>query len=387
MEACLIALLFIALLSATAFGQSSTASLGGTVMDASRAVLPGANITAVNESTGIETRVATNSSGVYNFASLQPGTYRVTAELSGFQRSTRTEVRLGAGAQLRLDFDMVVAGITTEVEVVSTVEHMVLESGSSTGTVVQHEMVVDLPLVANDAMDLLKIMGGVVGTTGASQSLAGVAAYNINITRDGISVSELRFNSGVVSPARINPDMVGEFKMIMSPVDAELGRGAGQVQITTRSGSNTFHGSGVWNIQNTALDAYDYNAKDVAPEFVAPLPWRNLNNYTLTASGPIIRNRTFFFVSWDQAISRGRESVVSTVLTPCARKGIYRWLDGTRNVNASTLPSVISGPAGSTPQRPVVDVHGDPLYAYQFPTGSQYGVFSGQLHTANLNYQ
>ena len=74
-------------------------------------------------------------------------------------------------------------------------------------------------------------------------------------------MNEVRYNSGIVSPIRVNQEMVGEFKMVLSPVDAEMGRGAGQVQILTKSGANAFHGSGVWNIQNTALDANEWYKK------------------------------------------------------------------------------------------------------------------------------
>ena len=389
MATCLFALLSLAFLSATAFGQSTAASLGGTVLDTSRAVLPGANITAVNQDTGVETKTTTNNSGVYNFPSIQPGTYRVTAETGGFQRSTRTEVRLGSGSQIRLDFELAVAGTTTEVEVTSTVEHMVLESGSSTGTVMQQETVAELPLVSNDAIELIHVMGGVVRSEDSATwadrvTFAGVTGNNINIARDGISVNEIRYNSGITSPARLNPEMVGEFKMILSPVDAEMGRGAGQIQMTTRSGTNAFHASGVWNIQNTALDAYDFDAKHVDPKAIIPMPWRNVNNYVLTASGPIIQNRTFFFVTWDHVISKGREDYNAPVLTDCARKGIYRWLSGTRGANALADPSVI---ASTTPRRPTVDLQGTPLLTYQFPEADALKPFSGLTHTAELRFQ
>ena len=130
------------------FAQSST-SLGGTVVDASQAVLPGANVTAINVDTGVETRTTTNNAGVYNFPSLQPGTYNVSAEVSGFQRSTRTNVRLGMGSQIRLNVELAVAGTTTEVEVTSSAENVILESGSSTGTVLQENAITELPLKAN----------------------------------------------------------------------------------------------------------------------------------------------------------------------------------------------------------------------------------------------
>jgi len=392
----IIALLSLVLLSATAFGQSS-ASLGGTVMDASRAVLPGAEVTARNDATGVESKTTANNAGVYNFPSLQSGTYTVAVELRGFQRNIKTDVRLGAGSQIRLDFDLAVAGTTTEVEVTSTTEHMILEAGSSTGTVLQEEALKQVPLVSNDTMELINIMGGVIRSEnptfyGDLQTFAGVAGNNINISRDGISVNEIRHNSGITSPARLNPEMVGEFKMILSPVDAEMGRGAGQVQMTTRSGSNTFHGSGVWNVQNTALDAFDYNAKHMAPELITPRQWRNLHNYTLSLSGPIIQNKTFFFVTWDQAIARTRTTTYSTVLTPCARKGIYRWLSNTRSGNAALVnPSIdtsFQGPnPGRSAYRPVVNADGTPRYQYEFPNTSNLQEFAGKTVTETLQFQ
>ena len=389
----MIALLSFLLLTSVAFGQS----IGGTVMDSSRASIPGAEVTARNDGTGIETKTTVNNSGVYNFASLQPGTYTVTVFAPGFQRITRTEIRLAAGSQFNLPFELAVAGTVTEVEVTGAVDSIVLESGSSTGTIMQEETIARIPLVANDALDMVNMMGGVVESSSPvfyamNQSVAGVTANNINITRDGISVNEIRYNSGLTSPARMNPDLVGEFTMIMSPVDAELGRGAGQIRMTTRSGTNAFHGSGVWNNQNTALDSYSYNDKHRRPELITPLPWRNLNSYTLSASGPIVRNKTFFFVSWDQQISRNKTYVVPVVLTNCARKGIYRWLGNTIGGNLGmtdtdvTIRTQNGGPnPGRSPQRPVVQKDGTPWTNYTFPTDPVLGEFSG-MNTAGTVY-
>jgi hypothetical protein len=344
-------------LSMQAFGQAN-ATLGGTVSDTSQAVLPGATVKAVHGETGVVTTTTTNNAGIYNFPSLQPGTYQITATMQGFQTSSRTDVKLGLGSQSRLNFELVVAGVSTEVEVSTSAENLVLESGSSTGTVLQEEAVAELPLVSNDVMDLINIMGGVVKAenpifSNSEQTFAGVPGGNINISRDGISVNEIRYSSGIVSPSRINTEMVGEFKMILSPVDAEMGRGAGQVQMITKSGANAFHGSGVWNIQNTALDANEFDNKDQT--IVTEPAWRNLNNYTISASGPIIKNKTFFFATWDQQIVRSKSSVAPTSLTPCARKGIFRYFPGFQNGNALQDPQPVNS------WFPSVDEAGNPV--------------------------
>ncbi len=215
------------LLSAQAFGQS--AGLSGTVTDASRAVLPGATVTATNIETGVKTTTTTNNAGVYNFPSLPPGTYELSAEMPGFQTLKRTDVKLAIGAQLRLNFEMQVAGVATQIEVSTSVADMLLESTATTGTIMDDKVSKELPLIGNDLMQLINVMGGVVKPENtifgnSDQTFAGVRASDINITRDGITVSDARYNSGIVSPARLNPEMVGEFKLVLTPVDAEYGR-------------------------------------------------------------------------------------------------------------------------------------------------------------------
>jgi len=362
-----VALLPMLVLSTQLFGQSAS-SISGSVKDASQAVLPNSNVTVLNTATGVTSSQSTNNSGIYNFPSLQPGIYKVTAEAKGFQTASKTDVKLGMGSQIRLDFDMQVSGGSTEIEVSTSADNLTLEAGSSTGTVLQQESVTQLPLASNDVMDLINIMGGVVKSenpifSNSEQTFAGVQSNNVNIQRDGITVNEVRYNSGIISPIRVNQEMVGEFKMVLSPVDAEMGRGAGQVQILTKSGSNQFHGSGVWNVQNSALDANDWYMKRTG----AKPNWRNLNNYTLSASGPIIKNKTFFFATWDQQIVRSKALVKSRSLTPCARKGIYRYLSGIVNGNALQQPQA----NGTLPTRPVV--YGQVMFDGSTPDASTWG--------------
>ena len=387
-----IALLPLLLLSTQAFGQSSS-TISGSVMDTSQAVLPGATVTATNTQTGITSKTVANNAGVYNFPSLQPGVYQVVVEMNGFQKATKTDVKLGMASQVRLNFELVVAGVATEVEVTTSAENLMLEAGSSTGTVLQEDLVTELPSASNDVMDLIYVMGGVVKSENpifdnASSSFAGVPSGAVNIQRDGITVNEVRFTSGIVSPIRINQEMVGEFKMVLSPVDAEMGRGAGQVQILTKSGANQFHGSGVWNVQNTSLDANEWYRKRTTPP--TEPDWRNLNNYTLSASGPVIKNKTFFFVTWDQQIVRSKSQVNPTVLTPCARKGIYRYLNGwvSNNSNINNNPTEF----GQTARRNVVDASGNPIYDYTYKTAGTSTVTGapvtpGTTVTSTLRYE
>ncbi len=365
-------ILLLVALSAQAFGQgATTASLSGTVQDASQAVLPGAAVTATNNATGVQIKSTTNNAGVYNIAGLQPGTYRVTVEMSGFQTTTKTDVRLDVGAQTRLNFEMKVAGVATQIEISSSVQDMILESSSTTGTVMQEKTITSLPLLNNDMMDLINVMGGVVrqedtifGNSG--QTFAGVSGNNVNIQRDGITVSDVRWQSGIVSPGRLNPEMVSEFKLVLSPVDAEMGRGAGQVQVLTKSGTNAFHGSGLWSIMNTGLDANEWMNNKTTPVTIPN--YRNSNEYTLSASGPIIKNKTFFFATWDQAIVRQRQTIRAPVLTNCARKGIYRYFSGW--IPGNTQQATTTG--ANTNKRMSVDNNGNPLVPATNRDGTAY---------------
>src|SRR5215470_13175381 len=146
-----------------AFGQSSSASLSGTVADAAKALMPGVNITATNSATGVVSTGITNESGTYNLPSLLPGVYTVSAELPGFQTRTFTDVRLGNAAQVRLNFTLEVAALNTTVEVTASADRLLLESTSSVGGVLTQKTVQDLPVVGvmgNDVLNQVRTLPG-----------------------------------------------------------------------------------------------------------------------------------------------------------------------------------------------------------------------------------
>ena len=375
-SACVLLCLFLATM---AFGQDAT--LGGTVTDVSGGLLSGATITATNNATGVVSTAITNASGAYNFPRLQPGTYTVSAELLSFQTKRYTDVSLQAAGQRRLNFSLEVRGVATNVEVTSSAEELLLESSSSVGDVLNERVVTELPLVNRNALDLVKVMSGVIMNDdtifNANQSsFAGVGASGINIQRDGVTVNDVRWPTGVNAATRVNPDLVGEFRMILAPVDAEVGRGNAQIQIATKSGTNKYHGSLVWNAQNTALDpnTWEQNRTGSAP------PWRNLQQYTISAGGPIVKNKTFFFVLWDGQISKMRSDMNLQALTPCARRGVFRFYDDWNNGNALQVLET-----GATPRYASVDLAGNPVPPpYANPADPSSGPHNGILRYASV---
>jgi len=330
-----VAILTFLALSVQAFSQSANGSLNGTIQDQSKAILPNAKVAVIHAETKIEKTTLSNSSGIYSFLSLQPGIYRVTVEKAGFKTIARSDVKVEVGGQVGLNFTMEVGpAIVTEAVVTANPVNEIFEQNPTTGTVMQSEYLTNLPTINNDVMDFVNAIGGVIPATdplfGAdNQMLMGTAAPGIAVIKDGINVNEVRWSSGINTPSHINPELVQEFKVVLSPADAEYGRGAGQVQILSKSGGNAYHGSVVYNVQNHSLDAAGWQSRNYANN------WRNMHNYTASVGGPVIKQKLFFFMNWDQTISRNREDVVPTVLTPCARKGIYRYFSGWMNGNAT----------------------------------------------------
>jgi hypothetical protein len=356
-------------------------------------LIPGVTITATNTGTGVVATAVSNESGAYNFPSLSPGSYKLTAELPGFQTETYTNIQLGNAQQFRLNFTLKVAGANTSVEVSVPIDTLLATSSSSVGVQLTEEKLRDLPLVTQNAQDLVTLMPGVImgnraqvnGTIGENSSqasfdsfLAGVNAANVNVQRDGVNNSaggHYGVNAGFQSATFLNPDMVAEMRVILAPADAELGRGNAQIQVLTRQGTNAYNGSAVWNLQNSALNANTW-ANDRTIPRVTP-DWTNINQYTLSYGGPIKKNKSFFFVLWDGVLARERQTVNGVVLTPCARNGIFRYFDSWNNgnVNQSTISN------GTTPTIAVVDVAGNPLRPATNLDGTPY---TGQLRYASV---
>jgi hypothetical protein len=346
-----------------ASAQSTNASLGGTVQDSTQAVVAGAVVTATNTETGVVSTAKANESGVYNFASLQPGkSYTVSAELPGFRTKVYKDLELGSSQQVRQNFVLQVGETTaTSVDVSAALDSQLATSGASIGNVLSATKVSALPLVGNNVLDLINIMNGYTqpavlnnSASAASATLAGLPIMSVNTTMDGISVQDNRYNLGVSSATHINPDLVEEIRLIVAPVDAETGRGSGQVKILTKSGTNRFSGSAFWNVQNSALNAntWNNNRTGVEPN------WYNQQQYSLSFGGPIVKNKTFFFVLYEGQTMNSRSLQTATVLTAEARKGNFRFFPGVANGNADQVETACNV---ALPTVRVVDVLGNPL--------------------------
>jgi hypothetical protein len=203
------------------------------VQDSSGAYIPGVTVTAANIQTGVATTAVTNESGAYNIPSLLPGTYKLSAELPGFKTRVFNDVVLGASNAARYNFTLDVGALTDQVEVTAERANLIAETSPTIGQVLTEEKVRDLPLVTNNVLDLMKTMPGVRGGIYSSTTtFAGISASAVNTTRDGLSVQEGRYAYGVGSTTLMNPDMVGEFRVILAPVTRKQGAAMGRFKLS-----------------------------------------------------------------------------------------------------------------------------------------------------------
>src|SRR5215470_15866608 len=147
-----------------AFGQTSNATLGGTGGDPTGALIPGVSVTAANTQTGIVSMAVTNEAGAYQFASLQPGIYKVTAELQGFQTQIYNDVALGLSQQVRLNFTLQVGSVAQALDVTVAADTLLATSSSSVGAVLPEYKVRDLPLTNRNVLDLVSTTPGTQGS-------------------------------------------------------------------------------------------------------------------------------------------------------------------------------------------------------------------------------
>src|SRR5690242_1592099 len=319
-------------LCGTSLAQTTNATLGGTVSDSTRALIPGVTVTATNTQTGIVTTMITNETGAYQFPSLQTGTYKVTAELPGFLTQTYNDVTLGVAQQVRLNFALQVATQTQTVEVNVAADTLIATTSSSVGAVLPEYKLRDLPLASRNALDLVATTAGTQGG-----AFAGARTVAVNTVRDGVPVSDGRYDVGVSASTYVSPDLVEEVRVIVAPADAEMGRGTGQVQMATRSGTNQFRGSVFWTNRNSALSANSWanNFNGVAKDY------KNGNQFGARIGGPIIKNKTFFFFLYDGQRYLTRQQFTGSVLTAEARQGNFRFFPNVQNGNAlSNNPTV-----------------------------------------------
>ena len=309
--------------SALLHGQTS-AQISGNVFDASNAVVPGASITATNVERQISRRTVSNTVGHYVIGQLDPGTYRLTVEAQGFRMASAPEIRLDVNQAAQIDVTLEL-GAVSEVLEVKTQAPLLEVTTAQLGAVFTSDKISDLPLNARNFTELLILTAGAspisVGqnATGAEGEKVGAAVYpSINgqqnrsnsFTIDGIYNNGQNKGTYAVSP---NIDSLTEFKVQSHSDLAEFGGVVGGVvNIATKSGTNQFHGSLYEFLRNDAFDSRSF--------FNASKPALRQNQFGGSVGGPVLKNRTFFFFSYEGYRQLNPSSILNRIPTP-ARVG------------------------------------------------------------------
>jgi hypothetical protein len=318
-------LILILIVPATIIAQVSTSRLQGTLVDQSGAIVPGAKIVALNNKLGTSAEATSNERGLYVFPSLLPGDYNVTVEKAGFRTAVHRNVVLTVSTTVDEPFKLEVGRATDSVGVQANVER-VNTADAQIGFSVSFRDIDLLPQLDRNPMTLALSAPGVQvnASTPATSRVNGLRQDSNNAKLDGIEVNDPVTSGLTTSMVFINPDSVGEFRMVTSGGKAQYGRNAGaQIEMITRSGSKAWHGNAFDYLRNTVLNANDFFANKTA------LPKAKLiqNFFGGSIGGPVHHNRTFIFGNYQGQRIR-RESVPNrTVLTPEARTGVFRWRD------------------------------------------------------------
>jgi len=286
------------LLAVTHLLASPVGTIAGNVKDASGAVIPQVKLTLTSTATNAQLTALSNPEGQFQFLELPPATYKLTAEAAGFKKATVAAVLVQVDQITHVDLTLEVGNITESVQVEAAAP--LLETDKSTlSSVVDSSNIANLPLNGRQAMDLALMTPGVVPTASGTQvfsfNVAGARSQSNIYLLDGVSNIDTQVNSNL-NNFRIS-DAVQEFAVQTSVSTAEFGRGTGgQVSMVTKSGTNTFHGSLFEYLRNSSFDAADFFTNK-ARSTKNPL---HRNQFGGTVGGPIRKNKTFFFVSYEE---------------------------------------------------------------------------------------
>ena len=292
------ALVLMALLVAATVSASPTGSIVGSVKDPSGAATTGAKLTLTNVATNAKMEAVSDTNGGFQFLQLAPAVYSLVVESQGFKKVTEHRILVQVDQITHVDVALEIGSLAQIVEVTSAATPLLETDRSTLSSVVDSQVISNMPLNARQYLDLALLTPGVLpsatGTQGGGFNVAGARSQSNIFLLDGVSNIDTQVNSALGN-FRIT-DAVQEFAVQTSVATAEFGRGTGgQVSIVTKSGSNQFHGSVFEYLRNSVLDAADFFTNK-AGATKNPL---HRNQYGGVIGGPILKNKMFFFGSYE----------------------------------------------------------------------------------------
>jgi hypothetical protein len=348
---------FVLLSAVTLMAQTSTSEITGTVRDTSGAVIPGATVTAANEATGVVYKQTTTNAGLYAFSAVPAAAYTISVEMPGFKMTRKIHQVVVVNTPLTVDLTLEVGQATETVNVESTAVQLQTEN-AAVGNVVTEKAIKDLPLNGRNPFNLLTLEPGVTqrsaGGVGSGISVNGSRDRAFNVTIDGIEANESTVPNPLSNLYRLTPDNVQEYKVTTNNATPEEGRNSGAaINVATKSGTNQIHGTLFEFFRNTKLNSNEFFANAQG----TPKPDIKLNQFGGQVSGPIIKNKTFFFFSYADNKINVKQPIDQTfgapsLYTPSARSGIYRYF-----VADPRTPFVLNGTRITRNSPALVDSH------------------------------
>ena len=391
---------FLALLMVIGTGYAAvTASISGTVTDATGAAVAGATVTAMNVDTGIAATQQTNGQGFYSFQSLALGKYTIDVEQKGFKTYRQTGVVLDVNSALVVDVALQIGQNTEKIEVSSSALH-VDTANTQMGEVIEGKQMTDVPLVTRAYTDLLALQPGVISTpSGMTGAFAGpfisagfpaplvsgdenAGGLSVNGMREaangfilnGILAQETGYSGAGAIP---NLDSIAEFRILTNNFDAEYGNySGGQINVVTKSGTNEWHGNAFEFFRNTDLDAANYFAQGQRGAY-------HQNQFGGTFGGPVVRDKIFFFADYQG----NRKTIAETQLINGAPSAAEEQGD-LSSVSSSLVGSTVNGAAWATQlsqQLGQTVTAGEPYYTTTCASYAQCVFPNAQLPTSGFN--
>jgi Carboxypeptidase regulatory-like domain/TonB-dependent Receptor Plug Domain len=308
--------------------QGYFGTVSGMLTDQTGAIVQGARVTLQDEQKGYTFTATSDSNGRYVFASIPPGLYSVTAEMRGFEKTVRTNLRLNVSENPTANLTLKIGSAAEKVDVSAQATAIATED-AVTGQVVDRRLINNLPLIDRYLMDLTSLAPGITAAddqcstscTGTNFVSNGSRQSGADILMDGATITNFEPNGGITNATYIpSPEAVEEFKVQQSNFSAEYGfSGASIVNVVTRSGTNSFHGSAYDFIRNTITDANDWFADRAG----IPIPPVHRNDFGGTIGGPIFKNRTFFFFDYEGLRASNMSAYSAGVPSAAERAGDF----------------------------------------------------------------
>jgi len=348
--------------------QEAGGTIVGVVTDPSGAAVGGANVAIKNVDTGVERNISTNTDGLYVAPNLLPGKYEVRVDATGFSSTVVSDVVLTVGERREINVALKIGQASEKVKVTGEQISDVQLASSSLGNVVDSHTVVELPLNGRDWTSLTELEPGVaqvrtqkaLGVSndrpnrglGVDVTIGGNRPQGNDYRLDGVNINDYSSGApGSITGAVLGVDAVQEFSVVTSNAPADYGRtSGGAVNAASRSGTNSFHGSAYEFLRNSALDARNFFDGPTIPPF-------KRNQFGGSASGPVIKDHTFFFVDYEGL--RQNLSSTNSITVPSANARAGQLVSGTVTVDPLVAPFLACSPSSCLFPLPNGAVNGD----------------------------